>query len=59
MARFWAERPAIWTRVARQLCTARGLGEADNARLFAMLSEHGSSGWERRFGGGDESSDEG
>jgi hypothetical protein len=37
MARFWAEGPAIWTRVARQLSTARGLREADNARLFAML----------------------
>ena len=37
MARFWAEGPAIWTRIARQLSTARELGEADNARLFAML----------------------
>jgi len=37
MARFWAEGPAIWTRIARQLSTARGLGEADNARLLAML----------------------
>jgi hypothetical protein len=37
MARFWAEGPAIWTRVARQLSDARGLEIADNARLFAML----------------------
>jgi hypothetical protein len=37
MARFWAEGPAIWTRIARQLGTAHGLDQADNARLFAML----------------------
>jgi hypothetical protein len=37
MARFWAEGPAIWTRITRQLSAARGLQAADNARLFAML----------------------
>jgi hypothetical protein len=37
MARFWAEGPAIWTRIARERSVARGLRTADNARLFAML----------------------
>ena len=37
MARFWAEGPAIWTRIANQLSTRYGLKIADNARLFAML----------------------
>jgi hypothetical protein len=34
-ARFWAEGPQIWTRVARKLSHARGLSPADTARLFA------------------------
>ena len=37
MARFWAEGPAIWTRIARDMSAGRGLREADNARLFPML----------------------
>jgi hypothetical protein len=37
MALFWAEGPAIWTRVTRQLSADHGLEAADNARLFAML----------------------
>jgi PAP2 superfamily len=37
MARFWAEGPAIWTRVTHQLSLGHQLGIADNARLFAML----------------------
>jgi hypothetical protein len=34
-ARFWAEGPLIWTRVARQFSS--GLTPADNARLYAGL----------------------
>jgi hypothetical protein len=37
MARFWAEGPAIWTRIAHQLSLGHGLTVADNARFFAML----------------------
>lgn len=37
MARFWAEGPQIWTRVARQLAADRGLRTAEKARLFALL----------------------
>jgi hypothetical protein len=37
MARFWAEGPAIWTRITRRLSADHGLKIADNARLFAML----------------------
>jgi hypothetical protein len=37
MARFWAEGPAIWTRITRELSARYRLGTADNARLFAML----------------------
>jgi hypothetical protein len=37
MAMFWAEGPAILTRITRQVSAARGLDTADNARLFAML----------------------
>src|SRR5262249_49990612 len=36
-ARFWAEGPLIWTRVARELSTSRGLQDADDARLFARM----------------------
>jgi hypothetical protein len=36
MARFWAEGPAIWTRIVHQLSARNALGIADNARLFAM-----------------------
>jgi hypothetical protein len=37
MAKFWADGPILWTRIARDLAAARGLGAADNARLYAML----------------------
>jgi len=37
MALFWAEGPAIWTRITRSLSAERKLSTADNARLFAML----------------------
>jgi hypothetical protein len=37
MARFWAEGPAIWTRITHQLSYRYRLTIADNARLFAML----------------------
>jgi len=37
MARFWAERPAIWGRIAQQLALGHGLRIADSARFFAML----------------------
>jgi hypothetical protein len=36
-ARYWAEGPQIWTRVARQLASTRGLSPADTARLYARL----------------------
>lgn len=36
-ARFWAEGPQPWTRVARQLALDRGLSAADSARMFARL----------------------
>ena len=36
-ARFWAGGFAPWIGVTRQLSIDRGLGIADNARLFAML----------------------
>jgi hypothetical protein len=37
MARFWAEGPAIWTRVTQELSMRHRLRIADNARLFAMI----------------------
>ncbi len=36
-ARFWAEGPQPWTRVARQLATDRRLSSIDTSRMFAML----------------------
>jgi hypothetical protein len=36
-ARFWAEGPIIWTRVARDLSARARLTPAGNARLFAKL----------------------
>jgi hypothetical protein len=36
-ARFWAEGPQPWTRLARALAIDRGLRSSDSARLFAML----------------------
>ena len=36
-ARFWAEGPQPWTRVARQLAIERGLRPSETARTFAML----------------------
>jgi hypothetical protein len=41
-ARFWAEGPQPWTRIARQLATAHGLRTAETARLFAMLYTSGA-----------------
>jgi hypothetical protein len=41
-ARFWAEGPQIWTRVARQLSAAHGLRSIENARMFAMLYTTGA-----------------
>jgi hypothetical protein len=41
-ARFWAEGPQIWTRVARQLSAAHGLRSVENARMFAMLYTTGA-----------------
>jgi len=37
MARFWAEGPAIWSRIVQDLSVRFELEIADNARLFAML----------------------
>ncbi len=37
MAKFWADGPILWTRVARDLAADRGLDTADNARLYAMV----------------------
>jgi hypothetical protein len=37
MARFWAEGPAIWSRIAQQLAHGHGLKIADSARFFAMV----------------------
>jgi hypothetical protein len=37
MSRFWAEGPAIWTRITQQLSARYRLRIADNARLFAMV----------------------
>ncbi|MDA0167599.1 vanadium-dependent haloperoxidase [Solirubrobacter taibaiensis] len=36
-ARFWAEGPQPWTRVARQLALDRGRSSAENARMFALM----------------------
>ena len=41
-ARFWAEGPQIWTRVARQLSAAHHLRSIDNARMFAILYTTGA-----------------
>jgi hypothetical protein len=41
-ARFWAEGPQPWTRVARQLATQRGLPAVEAARMFAMLYTTGA-----------------
>jgi hypothetical protein len=41
-ARFWAEGPQLWTRIARQLSANHGLRSADNARMFAMLYTAGA-----------------
>ena len=37
MAKFWAEGPILWTRIARDLAVSRSLDAADKARLYAML----------------------
>ena len=37
MARFWADGPFLWTKIARDLAAARGLDISENARLYAML----------------------
>jgi hypothetical protein len=41
-ARFWAEGPQPWTRIARQLSAAHGLRSIENARMFAMLYTTGA-----------------
>ena len=41
-ARFWAEGPQPWTRIARELATAHGLSTAETARMFAMLYTTGA-----------------
>jgi hypothetical protein len=41
-ARFWAEGPQPWTRVARRLATDRGLPRVETARMFAMLYTTGA-----------------
>jgi hypothetical protein len=41
-ARFWAEGPQPWTRVARELAIERGLSTGDTARMFAMLYTTGA-----------------
>ena len=41
-ARFWAEGPQPWTRVARQLAIDRGLRSVEAARMFAMLYTTGA-----------------
>jgi hypothetical protein len=41
-ARFWAEGPQPFTRIARQLVTAHGLRSVDTARVFAMLYTTGA-----------------
>jgi hypothetical protein len=41
-ARFWAEGPQPWTRVARQLAIDRGLRSSETARMFAMLYTTGA-----------------
>lgn len=41
-ARFWAEGPQPWTRVARQLAIDRGLRSSETARMFAMMYTTGA-----------------
>jgi hypothetical protein len=41
-ARFWAEGPQLWTRIARQLSAAHGLRSIESARMFAMLYTTGA-----------------
>jgi hypothetical protein len=41
-ARFWAEGPQAWTRIARQLATSYGLRSIESARMFAMLYTTGA-----------------
>lgn len=41
-ARFWAEGPQPWTRVARQLAIERALRSSETARMFAMLYTTGA-----------------
>jgi hypothetical protein len=41
-ARFWAEGPQPWTRVARRLAIDRDLRSVDSARMFAMLYTTGA-----------------
>jgi PAP2 superfamily len=49
-ARFWSGGFAPWITVTRQLSIERGLGIADNARLFAMLyltgADAGIAAWD-------------
>jgi hypothetical protein len=41
-ARFWAEGPQPFTRIARQLATSYGLRSIESARMFAMLYTAGA-----------------
>ena len=41
-ARFWAEGPQPWTRVARRLAIDRGLRSSETARMFALMYTTGA-----------------
>jgi hypothetical protein len=41
-ARFWAEGPQPWTRIARQLSASHGLRTVENARMFAAMYTTGA-----------------
>jgi len=54
IARFWSDNPPLqWNRAWRALSTARGLGLADNARYFAMLTTASADAliacWDAKF----------
>jgi len=54
IARFWSDNPPLqWNRAWRALSIARGLGLADNARYFAMLTSASADAliacWDAKF----------
>jgi hypothetical protein len=54
IARFWSDNPPLqWNRAWRALSAARGLGLADNARYFAMLTTASADSliacWDAKF----------